>query len=113
VYIREAHPADGWRMPSNDRDGVVLDQPRSAAEREEAAGRLCSGAAQPAGFPILIDSMDDAAAEAYSAFPDRLYIIDRDGRVAYKGGRGPVGFDPEGLEQALLLVLLQEEEREY
>ena len=29
-----------------------------------------------------------------SGMPDRLYIIDRSGRVAYKGGRGPFGFKP-------------------
>ena len=58
-------------------------------------------------MPLLVDTIDNAVGEAYSGFPDRLYIIDRAGRVAYKGGRGPVGFDPRGMEQALLLLLLE------
>ncbi len=59
-------------------------------------------------IPILTDLIDDGVAEAFSAFPDRLYVIDRYGRIAYKGGRGPVGFDPESMEGALLLILLEE-----
>ena len=40
---------------------------------------------------------------------NRLYIIDRQGRVAYKAGRGPGGFKPEEMEQSLLLLLLGEQ----
>jgi hypothetical protein len=40
--------------------------------------------------------------------PDRLYIIDAAGRVAYKGGRGPFGFKPGEMEQALLMLQLDE-----
>jgi thiol-disulfide isomerase/thioredoxin len=29
VYVREAHPTDGWRMKSNDAKGVVVAQPRA------------------------------------------------------------------------------------
>src|SRR5262249_43155093 len=38
--------------------------------------------------------------------PDRLYVIGRDGRVVYKGGRGPFGFSTGEMEQALILHLL-------
>jgi hypothetical protein len=40
--------------------------------------------------------------------PDRLYLIDRTGRVAYKGGRGPFGFKPPELGQAIAMLLLEE-----
>jgi cytochrome oxidase Cu insertion factor (SCO1/SenC/PrrC family) len=56
-------------------------------------------------IPALIDDLDDAVSTAYAAWPDRLYLIDRDGRIAYHGGRGPFGFDPEELEQAILRQL--------
>jgi hypothetical protein len=104
VYIREAHPLDGWRMKSNDRAGIKFRQPRSIGERIEVAGQ-CSSALKIT-MPLLIDRIDDAVAEAYSAFPDRLYVIDRDGRVAYKGGRGPFGFEPRDMETELILALL-------
>ena len=37
VYVREAHPTDGWRMESNDRVGVTTAQPRTYDERAEVA----------------------------------------------------------------------------
>src|SRR5262245_39398657 len=104
VYIREAHPLDGWRLESNDRAGIKFKQPRSIAERFDVAGQCCS--ALKMTMPLLIDGLDNAVAEAYSGFPDRLYLIDRDGTVAYKGGRGPFGFEPRDLEAELVLALL-------
>jgi hypothetical protein len=51
--------------------------------------------------------MNDRIGHAYSGMPDRLYVIDADGRVAYKGGRGPFGFRPAEMEQALVMTLLE------
>ena len=45
--------------------------------------------------------MDDAVMTAYAAWPERLYLIDVDGRVLYAGGRGPFGFKPRELEKAI------------
>ena len=52
--------------------------------------------------------MDDSVGNAYSGMPDRLYLIDRDGRVAYKGGRGPFGYKPGEMEQAIIMLLLDD-----
>jgi hypothetical protein len=41
--------------------------------------------------------------------PARLYLIDADGKVAYKSGRGPFGFKPGELEQALVMSLLDQQ----
>ncbi len=60
--------------------------------------------------PLLVDGIDDAVGHAYSGMPDRLYIIGKDGRVAYKGGRGPFGFRPVEMEQALALLLLEDDD---
>lgn len=60
-------------------------------------------------MPVLVDEMDDRVGHAYSGMPDRLYLIDREGRVAYKGGRGPFGFKPGDLEQSLVMLLLDQE----
>jgi hypothetical protein len=64
-------------------------------------------------MPLVVDDLDDRVDDAYAAFPDRLYVIDRAGRVAYKGGRGPFGFDPRDMETALILTLLEERERAF
>ena len=103
VYVREAHPTDGWRMESNDRVGVATAQPRTYDERAEVAqtcGRLLG-----LGFPMLVDTIDDLAGNRYSGMPGRLYVIDREGKVAFKSGRGPYLFKPAELEQSLILLL--------
>ena len=45
--------------------------------------------------------MQDTANDAYSGWPDRLYLIGVDGDVVYAGGRGPWGFQPDDLEAAI------------
>ena len=70
---------------------------------------LCSSALEMT-MPLLVDEIDDRVGHAYSGMPDRLYVIDRNGRVTYKGGRGPFGFKPGEMEQALLLLLLDQPE---
>ena len=52
-------------------------------------------------LPVLVQEMDNAIAEAYSAAPERLYLIGVDGRVAYHRGAGPHFFDLETWEQAI------------
>lgn len=105
VYVREAHPTDGWHMPSNDRHEVRLAQPKSLEER----GQVASTCQAKLGLkmPMLVDTIDDYVGSNYSGMPSRLYLIDRQGRVAFKSGRGPFGFKPAELEQALLLMLAQ------
>jgi hypothetical protein len=106
VYVREAHPTDGWRMSSNDRVGVVTPQPRTYDERVSVA-QTC-GKLLALSFPMLVDTIDDRAGSLYSGMPGRFYLIDRSGRIAFKNGRGPYGFKPAELETSLVLLLQQE-----
>jgi hypothetical protein len=41
-----------------------------------------------------VDTLDDPAEKGYAAWPDRLYVIDAEGKVALKGKPGPSGFKP-------------------
>ena len=93
-------------MASNKRVDINIAQPKTAAERNRVAVQCCDSLKM--ALPLLVDDIDDAVGQAYSGFPDRLYLIDRDGRVAYKGGRGPYGYKPRELEQTLILLLLDE-----
>ena len=52
-------------------------------------------------IPTLIDDMENSTDLKYYALPDRLYLIGRDGRVAYRGGPGPFGFVAAELEYAI------------
>ncbi len=106
IYVREAHPTDGWRMTSNDRAGISFSQPTSSQERKGVASKCCQSLAM--SMPLLVDDLSDRVGHAYSGMPDRLYVIDRSGRVAYKGGRGPFGFKPGEMEQALVMTLLDQ-----
>src|SRR4051812_11813087 len=105
VYVREAHPTDGWRMESNVRQGVTARQPTTAAERAEVCG-LFRDRLKP-GMTVLVDEIDDRVGNAYSGMPARLYVIARQGKGAFKSGRGPFGFKPAEMEQALVMTLLE------
>ena len=52
-------------------------------------------------IPVLIDKGDDAVNKAYGGWPERLYVIGADGKVAYKGVRGPRGFKVAEVEDWL------------
>ncbi|HUQ69274.1 MAG TPA: deiodinase family protein [Planctomycetaceae bacterium] len=106
VYVREAHPTDGWAMKSNETAGVRVTQPKSLAERRAVAAQ-CTQRLKPS-IPLLVDDVDDATGHAYSGMPARLYVIDPAGQVAYKGGRGPFGFKAGEMEQALVMTLLDQ-----
>jgi hypothetical protein len=86
-------------MGSNIREGVVFRDPRTDAERNQVA----ESCVRKLGirFPALIDGIDNTVERQYTGWPDRLYLIDRDGRIAYKSAPGPFGFHPQDLEAAL------------
>jgi len=79
-------------MSMNESEGVCYRQPTTLEERVAIAKDFV----ERTGFdiPIVVDDMDDAAEEAFAAWPERLYVIDEEGVVRYKGGVGPFGFEP-------------------
>ena len=103
VYIREAHPSDGWQVGANRAAGVIFNQPGTIQERVNVA-ESCQ-LALIISIPMLIDDIDNTAEQAYTAWPDRLYVVDKNGRIAYKGGPGPFGFKPREMEKALIRIL--------
>jgi hypothetical protein len=105
VYVREAHPTDGWKMESNALANVAVTQPTNFDERTAACTQFCQRL-KPT-MPVAVDELNDPVGNAYSGMPARLYVIDRAGLVAFKSGRGPFGFKPSELEQALVMALLE------
>ena len=103
VYIREAHALDG-AMPMGGKGAPLVEEPLSIEERREVA-RACSGALDMSPLRMLIDDMKDTACKAYAAWPDRLYLVGVDGLVAFAGARGPRGFQPDALEDAIRVEL--------
>jgi hypothetical protein len=86
-------------VPINVDEEVVFAQPKSEEERGHVAESCVLRL--DLSIPTLIDDMDNTTDLAYSALPDRLYLVGKDGRIAYKGDRGPLGFQPDALEAAI------------
>lgn len=82
-------------MKSNtkEKDNVCYAQPKTIEQRLAIANDFT----QRFKFtvPFGVDEMSNAANDAYAAWPERLYVIDEMGRVAYKGGMGPFYYDPK------------------
>ncbi len=100
VYIQEAHASDVWQMESNVKQHIVIASPRSAGERAAVADSCVRNL--NIKIPALLDDFRNTTDQAYTGWPDRLYAIDRGGRIAYKSAPGPFGFHPKELEAALV-----------
>ena len=103
VYIQEAHSSNVWQMASNIRDKVIFRTPQNLEERTEIA----SSCVRKLGIkiPAVIDDMNNSTESAYTGWPDRIYLIDRDGRVVLKTKPGPFGFKPSTLDHHLQQTL--------
>jgi len=115
IYIREAHPVDGWwfgKGPMSillklSRSKVSTDtyDPTTMEERRAVAGQ-CEESLKY-GIRTYVDAMDDYVNRAYAAWPTRLYLIGLDGRIVYHGGLGPFDFHPSKLGKAIEEYLTQ------
>jgi len=74
-------------------------EPKTEDEREGVASTCAANLRLR--LPMVVDGVDNAVASAYGGWPDRLYLIGKDGRIAFQGGEGPFGFKPEGLARAI------------
>jgi type I thyroxine 5'-deiodinase len=86
-------------MESNIRDSVVFASPKNEEERNLVAGACVRKLGIK--FPAIVDGFDNTTEQAYTAWPDRIYLIDSQQRVRYKSRPGPFGFKPEELQAAL------------
>ena len=78
----------------------MLVRDHQSFEERVAVGETCM-LKMALEIPALVDEMDDAVAAAYAAMPERLYLIEKGGRIAYQGGMGPMFFRPEEWEEAI------------
>ena len=117
VYIREAHPVDGWwfgkgfmntllRLSKSKVSWEIYD-PKTIEERRAAAGD-CEESLHY-GIKTYVDEIDDPVNKAFAAWPTRLYLINTAGVVVYAGGLGPFGFKPGALGQAIQNYLIAEQ----
>lgn len=93
IYIEEAHASDGWKF----RNNYDINVHKSLEDRLNAANKLRE--LKP-GCPIVSDTIENDANKAYGGLYERLYII-LDGVVVYEGGRGPMFYKVEEVEDWL------------
>jgi len=80
-------------MKSNVKEDVCYAQPKNLGQRVAIANDFIKRFNYPIAFGI--DDITNSAEAAYSAWPERLYVIDESGRIAYRGGMGPFHYDPD------------------
>lgn len=90
-------------MAANEKEGIKVNQPKTYEERIKVAGECMKDL--KLSIPCLVDDMQNTAQKAYAGWPDRFYVIDKAGNIAYKGGPGPGGFKPAEAEEALKKLL--------
>ena len=76
-----------------------MHEPTTEEEREGVASTCAANLRLR--LPMVVDGVENAVASAYGGWPDRLYLIGKDGRIAFQGGEGPFGFKPEALARAI------------
>ena len=98
IYIREAHPDSVLFVPTQGggKKLQVVPQTSTTADRLKNLEQCVS--LLQLTMPALIDSDDNVVNRAYAGWPDRLYVVGVDGKVAYKGAPGPSGLKIEELE---------------
>jgi hypothetical protein len=99
VYVREAHPEEGWVVSFNRDEDIRVNDPQSTDERVEVAATCAINL--EIRIPVVVDEVDDFIAGAYGALPDRLYLVDQDGKIAFQGEPVPWGFNPGALGEAI------------
>lgn len=106
MYIAEAHAAGEWPIHGdeyNNGETSCIRQPRTLDQRNAVATSFVKRYDFPTNT-FLIDSMDNSAEKAYSASPERLFIV-QDGRIAYVGGPGPFFYDIDQMRSRLVSLL--------
>ena len=100
MYIREAHPDSVLYTPEGGREVLKKITQTDSAEKRAENAEICLTALK-LSVPTVIDREDNGVNRAYAGWPDRLYVVGADGRIAYRGGPGPGGFKPQEVEDWL------------
>lgn len=74
VYVRDPHPGEpAFRQ---------YEQPTNFEQRRQYARELAATRQMKA--TVVVDGMDDKVSERFGSLPNMVYLIDRNGIIAYK-----------------------------
>lgn len=88
-----------FTLKDGEKKLLKIAQTEKVEDRAETAKQCVS--ILKLSMPTLIDRADNNVNTAYGAWPDRLYVVGVDGKIAYQGGPGPKGFRVEEVEKWL------------
>ena len=79
----------------------------ASPKNEEERAYIAGACVRKLGIklPAVLDEFGNSTESAYTGWPDRLYLIDSRGRIAYKSKPGPFGFHSDELKAALVKLL--------
>ena len=83
--------------------GVSIAQPKVYEERVEVAKSCQAGL--DLKIPFVVDEISNGVGTMYGGSPDRIYVIGKDGKIHFKGEKGPFGFKPDEAEKSLKQIL--------
>jgi len=86
-------------MQRNVEDNVIFTSPANEEERDTIASACVRKL--DLKIPAVLDEFGNSTEKAYTAWPDRIYLVDTSGQVAYKSKPGPFGFKASELRDAL------------
>lgn len=120
VYIKEAHPSDGWSIEGNDSGKIAnaafgkkikicYTQTKTLETRLQVARDFMDAIKTSAKFegkcwervPLFVDNPeDDAVAMLYESPPEKLVCIHK-GKVVFATGQGPMQYSLKKLKDFL------------
>lgn len=83
VYIRDFRFKVNGDAPKMEEARILMTRAHTVAERQAHA--LAGASVLGLTIPLLTDSLDHSVESSYAAYPSRTYIVDTEGRVAYRG----------------------------
>lgn len=111
IYVQEAHSNDQWKLNSNDKKGIDIAQHQKIEDKingckemieiwkEEVDGM--NEVIELGKFKIVCDDIDCNTEIKFNVYPERIYLLNKDYTIAVKGGYGPMGFDPDIIDEFL------------
>ncbi|MGA8028564.1 MAG: tetratricopeptide repeat protein [Bryobacteraceae bacterium] len=99
VYIREAHASGNWQSTRNRREDVEIAPAANLSDKQQHAVMCSRQLHLP--FPAVVDTISDTVETAYAAWPSRLFVIAKNGRVLYSTRLTELDFRPHEIEAVL------------
>ena len=97
IYIKEAHPSDGWKFDGPEYSFIA--NHRQLNDRIEAVKTMIELAKinKDSQISVYSDTMDDHTNHLFRGAPERLYVL-HDQKVFYQGENGPFGYSIPSLD---------------